>query len=151
MKRSYIHHMLLLIFLVFYFPSLLAEEPSLIYTTLCTDAAGESHFGEGSIDYTLEDYAPPAQPMGVHHLKNAQGATFLYILTGTFEDWHPVPRRQFIFSLRGTVEVGVTDGEVRRFGPGTAVLLEDLTGKGHTTKVVSDEDHFSIAVPVPTQ
>ena len=155
MKRSSIQPMLLIAYLVFNSPSLLAEtiaeNPHLSYTRLYTDTGGVSHFGEDTIEFTLEDYAPPAHPLAVRHLKNASGATLVYIPTGTFEDWHRAPRRQFMFLFKGMVEVAVTDGEVRRFGPGSVVLLEDLTGKGHTTKAIGDEDNISVAVPVPKQ
>ncbi len=155
MKRSSVRLMLLLMFLVFCFPSTLAETISenhnLTYTRLYTDADGVSHYGEATIEFAFENYAPPAHPLAVHHLENAKGATRIHIPTGTFEDWHPVPRRQFMFILKGAVEVGVSDGEVRQFGPGTVVILEDLTGKGHTTKVIGDEDNLSLAVPVPIQ
>ncbi len=124
------------------------DVPSLSYTRLYTDSAGVSHFAEGSIDFSIEEYSPPAPPMGVHHMLNGKGATLVHIQKGVFEDWHPAPRRQFMFILQGTVEVGVTDGEKRRFEPGSVVLLEDVTGKGHTTEAVGTEDHISVAVPV---
>ena len=40
--------------------------------------------------------------------------------------------------ILGTVEVTVSDGEVRQFGPGSVALLEDTVGKGHVTHAVSD-------------
>jgi hypothetical protein len=48
--------------------------------------------------------------------------------------------------VRGIVEAATTDGEVRRFGPGEAVLLEDTTGVGHRTRVVGDEPWFAMVV-----
>lgn len=54
---------------------------------------------------------------------------------GHFRDWHPAPRRQFVISLCGELEIGLGDGAKHRFGPGTARLVEDTTGKGHTTRV----------------
>ena len=54
---------------------------------------------------------------------------------GHFIDWHPAPRRQYIISLSGVVDVGLEDGSTHRFLPGDARLVEDTTGKGHTTKV----------------
>ena len=125
------------------------EAPSLDYTRLYTDSAGVSHFDQGVMDFSIEEYSPPAPPMGVRHLVNGKGATLVHIQKGVFEDWHPAPRRQFMFILQGTVEVGVSDGEKRRFEPGSVVLLEDTSGKGHTTEAVGKEDHISVAVPVP--
>ena len=143
----------LVICLVMYSPVLSAETsmqpPTLNYTKIYTDSAGVSHFAEGSIDFTIENYAPPAPPLGVHHFVNGKGATLVHITRGVFEDWHPAPRRQFMFILQGTVEVGVSNGEVRQFEPGSVVLLEDTTGKGHTTEAIGDEDHISVAVPEP--
>jgi len=39
------------------------------------------------------------------------------------------------------------DGTVRRFGPGDAVLFEDLTGQGHTSRTVGG-DRLSAIVPL---
>ena len=65
--------------------------------------------------------------------------------SGWHGDWHPAPRRQFSCNLAGEVEVTASDGETRLFLPGDVLLLEDTTGKGHKTKVTSEED-FIIAV-----
>ena len=54
-------------------------------------------------------------------------------------DWHPAPRRQYVIIVSGQLEIGLGDGTTRRFGPGAARLVEDTTGQGHTTRVVSDE------------
>ena len=47
----------------------------------------------------------------------------------------------------GTLTVG--DGEVRILRPGAVVLLEDLTGRGHRTRVVGDEDVCGGFVQLP--
>jgi len=41
--------------------------------------------------------------------------------------------------LRGVCEVRVSDGEVRSFGPGSVVLLEDTVGRGHFSRIKSEE------------
>ena len=38
------------------------------------------------------------------------------------------------------MEIGLGDGATHRFGPGHVTLAEDLTGKGHTTRVVGKLD-----------
>jgi len=45
---------------------------------------------------------------------------------------------QYWLQFTGQVEVGVSDGEIRRFGPGDVALLEDVEGKGHSTRVIGD-------------
>ena len=67
---------------------------------------------------------------------------------GRFVDWHNAPRRQYVITLSGGVEIGLGDGSVHRFGPGHVTLAEDLTGKGHTTRSVGDEPRISATIPL---
>ena len=57
---------------------------------------------------------------------------------GRFSDWHNAPRRQYIITLSGEGEIGLEDGTTRRLRAGDVNLAEDMTGKGHTTRVVGD-------------
>jgi hypothetical protein len=54
-------------------------------------------------------------------------------------DYHTAPRRQFIVNLTGTVEIAASGGETRQFGPGSIMLAEDTTGKGHISKALTSE------------
>ena len=67
---------------------------------------------------------------------------------GRFIDWHPAPRRQFVIILSGQLEIGCGDGSKQTFGPGDARLVEDTTGKGHTTRVVGNEPVLTATVPL---
>ena len=67
---------------------------------------------------------------------------------GRFIDWHPAPRRQFVIILSGQLEIGCGDGSKQVFGPGDARLVEDTTGKGHTTRVVGNEPVLTATVPL---
>ena len=64
--------------------------------------------------------------------------TFRSRAPGVLEDWHPAPRRQFVIILSGQLEIGFTDGSKKVFGAGDARLVEDTTGKGHTTVAMGD-------------
>jgi hypothetical protein len=75
--------------------------------------------------------ATPMQP--------ATGITFRVAPPGYVLDWHCAPRRQYSISLSGVAEIEVGDGTVARVGPGDVVLAEDLTGRGHITRVVGSE------------
>ena len=57
-------------------------------------------------------------------------------------------RRQYVIILSGQLEIGLGAGTKRRFGPGDARLVEDTTGQGHTTQVVSDEPVIMGVVPL---
>src|SRR5579859_915515 len=67
---------------------------------------------------------------------------------GTFLDWHPAPRRQYVILISGQLEIGFGDGTVRRFGPGDARLVEDTTGQGHTTRYVGPGPVITATIPL---
>jgi len=54
-------------------------------------------------------------------------------------DWHNAPKKQWVITLQGEIEVQLRDGTARRFAAGSVLLADDLTGSGHATKVVSKE------------
>ena len=87
-------------------------------------------------------------------LATPQGATtivFRRTEAGHFMDWHPAPRRQFVIILSGQLEIGCGDGSKHLFGPGDARLVEDTTGKGHTTRQIGNEPCVTATVPLAKQ
>jgi mannose-6-phosphate isomerase-like protein (cupin superfamily) len=119
------------------------------YTRMYADAAGETHFGDVAVALAPVDYAPPAPPVQLAAYTDATRFTFVAAPAGWFGDAHPSPRRQLFAFLAGTWEVTMSDGEVRRFRPGDAVLVEDTTGRGHTTRVVGDAEGRALIVHLP--
>ena len=107
------------------------------YVRLYADAAGESHFEEVAVPLATADFAPPAPPMHLSAFRPAARWAFFEIPAGWVGDWHPTPHRQVFFWLAGEVEVAASDGEVRRFPAGTALLVEDTTGRGHRSRTVA--------------
>ena len=85
---------------------------------------------------------------GLATLQNAVGIQFRSTAAGNFMDWHPAPRRQFVITISGQVEIGLEDGSVHRFGPGHVNLAEDVTGKGHTTRVIGDQPRVTATIPL---
>ena len=81
-------------------------------------------------------------------LQAAKGIVFRTSQPGHFSDWHTAPRRQFVITLAGEVEIGLADGSVHRFGAGHVTLAEDLTGKGHTTRVVGNQPRLTATIPL---
>jgi hypothetical protein len=110
------------------------------YTKIFTDEEGETHFGNVEIELESDQYAPPAPPFMVSELRPATHYGFSQFPSGWVGEWHPAPRKQFYLILSGEVECTVSDGQRRVFGPGSIVLLEDTTGKGHVTKVIGSKD-----------
>ena len=126
---------------------IVASDP-LSVIRLYSDSAGESHFEDIEIPFKLEAYAPPAPPISVTEFIGVEGFVVISSPAGWFGDWHPAPRRQYMFCLAGVLEVEVTDGEIRRFGPESVVLVEDTSGRGHISRVVGEDRCYMIAMPV---
>jgi hypothetical protein len=70
-------------------------------------------------------------------LQGATGVVFRSTPPGTLSDWHTAPRRQSVSTLSGEADIGRRDGTIHRLGPGDVTMAEDLTGHGHTTRVMS--------------
>lgn len=119
------------------------------YTRIYADTKGESHFMDVQIKLEHVDFAPPAPPVNLSSFNPATQYAFCVFSSGWFGDWHPTPQRQIFFLLSGEVEVQVSDGEVRRFGTGSIVLVEDTTGKGHVSRVVGSTDVVTGVVQLP--
>ena len=121
----------------------------LSYLRLYTDSSGVSHFAEEKFDLRASSTGTGEASLAALRLEGVQSASFVALKTGALEDWHNAPRRQFIIGLRGEATVTAGDGQVRRVTPGTIVLVEDTTGKGHITKSTGTEDHVALVVPFP--
>ena len=116
------------------------------YTKIFVDKEGETHFMDIEIGLELVEYAPPAPPLLISQFNPAKRYAFSVFPSGWFGDWHPTPRKQVYFILSGKLEGRVSDGETRQFGPGSIVLVDDTTGKGHVTKVLGSEDVLSAVI-----
>lgn len=111
------------------------------YIRLYTDESGESHFEELEIPLAPVDYAPPAAPLNVAQFLPAAQSLWVGAPPGwSGEKPHPSPRGQIFCTLQGEYEVTASDGGVRRFPPGSVLLLEDTWGKGHATRIISEDD-----------
>jgi len=115
---------------------------------LFADSDGESHFAPLGVELTSTDFAPPAPPLEVSEIAEVRHG-FLRAAPGWFGDWHPTPARQWMCLLSGVLEVSVSDGETRRIAPGTIILLEDTFGRGHATRVVSNDAAVLVFAQLP--
>lgn len=77
-----------------------------------------------------------------------KGVVFRSAEPGRFSDWHNAPRKQWIITLSGEAEIGLGDGTVQRLGPGDVNMAEDLTGRGHTTRVVGSQPRVTATIHV---
>lgn len=104
---------------------------------------GQSHFEE--LDWAFD----PSQGSQSTKIQAALGAEFMYQPPGFVIDWHPAPRRQYVITLQGQAEIVLGDGTTKRFGPGDVLLAEDVTGRGHYTRIVGEEPRVSVRISLP--
>ena len=116
------------------------------YVRIYTDDEGETHIEDLAVALEPIDFAPPAPPLHLSPFVPVARLGYLHAPPGWCGDWHPAPCRQYVIYLAGIIEGEVSDGTVRRFGPGSVTLLEDTTGKGHRSRVVGDEGAVSVVV-----
>lgn len=77
--------------------------------------------------------------MFVGVLATAPPSPVVFLRSSGFDsEPHPAPRMQWVVMVRGAIEIEVSDGSRRTFRPGDLLLLEDVTGRGHTTYTVGD-------------
>ena len=115
---------------------------SIMATRIYTGTDGQSHAEEIELKITSGNAS---------EMMKATGVQFRRQPPGYFNDWHVGPRRQFIITLSGRGEIEVAGGRKIALEPGRIELIEDTTGKGHTTRVVGSEDRVSIAIPLADQ
>lgn len=119
------------------------------YVRLFADPDGNSHLEE---DLTLAlvptNFAPPAPAIEVSRIEAATAHAFLRVPAGYLGDWHPSPKRQWIFFISGSMEFEVSDGTRYRGVPGSVVLLEDTSGRGHRSRVIGDKPAVMAAVQI---
>ena len=118
------------------------------YTRLFADDSGESHFEDIEIDFTATDYVQSAAPLDFSATLPATQVAFMRAPAGWASDFHVSSARNMFVVLNGEWEVIASDGESRRFAVGSALLVEDTTGKGHFSRVVSKTESVAVVVPL---
>ena len=116
------------------------------YLRIFADEEGCSHFDIKTIELEAKDYAPPAPSLNTSNPRTADYSVFLELPAGWYGVWHPTPVRQWLILMTGMLEFEAGDGEKVTRQAGDVVMLDDLTGKGHQTKVLSEESVYIAAI-----
>jgi len=106
---------------------------------LYADDDGESRFDSVDIPLSLMDFAPPADPLYVSEPREATRFVHIRLPAGWGGERHPSPRLQMLFCLGGAMEVIASTGETRTVTAGDRWLMADTHGKGHITRVTSED------------
>jgi mannose-6-phosphate isomerase-like protein (cupin superfamily) len=121
------------------------ERAATTVTRLFTGADGQSHAEDSEIAWRpaqLRAELKESQPV------KATSAQFLRWPRGFVWEGHPASKRQYVIIISGRGEVDVVGGKKVQLAPGRVLLAEDVTGKGHTTRVGADEDLVMLLVPL---
>lgn len=111
-------------------------------TRVYTGSDGQSHFE--TIEISLQESRYGA----LSELFEAEGVIFRETPAGGELDFHNAPRRQFVVTLSGEVEIECGDGSKRRLGPGEILLADDTSGQGHITREIQ-APRRSLFIPLP--
>jgi hypothetical protein len=107
------------------------------YVRIWADDDGESHFEEVRLETTEQQSPGATSRVALSGRIPVADIEFRRVLEeASYVVPHNAPERLFIVTLTGRIEVEVSDGEVRRFGPGDVTLVEDTHGKGHITRAL---------------
>lgn len=116
------------------------------YARLHATPDGESHWEDLGAELSPMNFAPPAPPLHLSDPRGAASVRFMAAPPGWVGEPHPTPRRQIFVVLSGCMEGTTSDGAVRTFGPGQALLMEDTFGRGHASRVVGNEPMTSMVI-----
>jgi hypothetical protein len=119
------------------------------YIKVANDGRGGSCFEEAEVGQAEASYTENTPPVLVSQAIPATGLAWVTLSPDVRETgWHPAPRRQFVVILDGEFELETTDGHKRRFQPGATLLMDDLDGVGHVTRVLSGGPASFMAIPL---
>jgi hypothetical protein len=113
-------------------------------TRLYTGDDGLSHVEEVEVKFSTVAGAPPA--VGQSDPVKTTSSYVVRLAPGFFESWHNADKRRYVVTISGRAEIEVAAGQKFSAERGKIVLAEDLTGKGHTFRVVGTEDWVAIFV-----
>lgn len=121
------------------------------YTRLYTDAEGHSCLEDVDLQGVISGVGYATLVATFAPDIPAEAVVFRNVLREADDGRpHNAPRRQFIVQMSGWCEIETSRGEVRRFGPGSVLLVEDTDGRGHITrKVGGDGDRLTLVITLP--
>jgi hypothetical protein len=124
------------------------NRPKPTYVRVYADEHGDSHFEDVQLPSETQ-LTPTGVVAAMTKPLDVQGLVFRLVLSEASDTVpHNAPQRLLIVHLEGAAEVEVSDGEKRRFGPGSVLVLEDTNGKGHVTRNVSNRQRWTLVAPL---
>ena len=126
--------------------SISAQKPATtIVTRLYTGADGQSYAEDVEVAWQS---AKLRAELSESTSTRVTGAQFLRWPRNFVWKDHPASKRQYVIIVSGRGQVDVAGGTKVELTPGRVLLAEDVTGKGHVTRVGPDEDLVMLLVPL---
>lgn len=121
------------------------------YTRLFTDTGGDS-FLEDMTAELQPLFTIPGMPAALFSAPflASEGCFWLGVpMAGMDDALHPAPRRMLLVTTQGEYQVTTSRGVIRKFPVGSVLLVEDVSGAGHSTKVTGTEYLIIFAASLP--
>jgi quercetin dioxygenase-like cupin family protein len=103
------------------------------------DEQGETHIGIRDVPEQQARVGPPPNPLGLMADIGPVSAMFVFsVPSGTEVPAHNAPHPYVCIVLLGEGEVATSDGSAQRLRAGDLIFCDDISGKGHTTRALTD-------------
>jgi hypothetical protein len=109
------------------------------YVEIFSDLDGVSHFRDAEINFHSAELPSRIDSISESDFTQAK-AGFISVASGWDSGWHNSPGDGFAILVHGMVEIEVGTGEVRRFSKGDVWRSTDVSGHGHISRVVGEEN-----------
>jgi quercetin dioxygenase-like cupin family protein len=104
-----------------------------------TDEQGETHIGVRDLPEHEARVGPPPNPMGrMTEIEAVNSFVMFSAPAGTEVPSHNAPQPYICIVLSGEGEVTASDGTTVRLGSGELIYCDDVSGKGHLTRSITD-------------
>lgn len=123
-------------------PGSTSENHTITATRLYAGSDGQSHLGRIQIALKTTQNALAEQSV----TQKMSDAYVVRLAPGLFDSWHNADQKRYIVVISGEAEVTTTGGEKAKIVPGQIYMAEDLTGKGHTFRVVGKQEWVALFV-----
>ena len=109
------------------------------FPRIYADEKGETHIGVLEVAEHETRFGPPPTPVG-QMTETEAVSTFVVFSApaGTDVPPHNAPQPYICIVLSGEGEVATSDGKTLRLRAGDLIYCDDVSGKGHVTRSISD-------------
>jgi hypothetical protein len=109
------------------------------FPRIYSDEQGETHIGVRELPERDAPFGPPPTPVGrMTEIETVTSLVTFSVPAGTEVPAHNAPQPYICIVLSGEGEVVASDGSTERLGPGGVLYCDDVTGKGHVTRSITD-------------